>query len=447
VKQLKVGIAGLRRGVGYLRHFDRYRYADVRVTAVYDPRPGPMAEMQKEHGAEPCGSFAELISADVDAVVVASPPAFHAEQTVAAASAGKHVLCEVPAALTLEECGAVVDAVRSSGVKYMMSENGNFEGFVRTWRKLVRDGRLGTVLYAEGEYIHDLRDEMLADSDGNWIRYADRHSVADAQPTWRATFPPSLYMPHPLGPLLYMLGNDRCVTVSALSTGSELASDLRDTPDMQAAILKTAGGAVLRCTLAYAVEREPPLTNWQSLYGTEGTVEWKRCEWDKPKAWFRHMRGWLEGAGRPDMAGVPWSTLNPETPPEARGWDDWGNPHPSSRYDCDWYVVHEFLQAILQDSRPPIDAVPGDGLLGSRHLRQHLRAAGRRRRANSRPAGGRWLARASRRSTPASTSYARNRSPDRWTTLRRSSPPTVALVAAANASSAPSAAMRRSHPC
>jgi predicted dehydrogenase len=357
LSQLKVGIAGLRRGLGYLQHVNHYRYADARVTAVYDPLQNRMAAAAEAHGTAPCASFEQLLETDVDLVVLASPPAAHAQQTIAAVSAGKHVLCEVPAATTLDDACAVVEAVERSGVKYMMSENGNFEGFVRAWHRLVREGRLGTIIYGEGEYIHDLRHTMLADAEGNWVASEDRDTVEGARPTWRASFPPILYIPHPLGPLLYTLGNDRAVTVSAMSSGSFMASELRDgAPDMQVAILKTAGGALLRCTVAYAVERESPLTNWQSVYGTEGAIEWKRAEWDTPKAWFKDLHGWQRGAGRPDMVPIDWSVLSgDEAPPEARGFGEWGDPDPASRYDADWFVVHHILQAILNDTTPPID--------------------------------------------------------------------------------------------
>src|SRR4051812_617644 len=52
---------------------------------------------------------------DVDAVIVSTPPSLHAEMTIAALRAGKHVLCEKPLARTVEECGAMVAAAHETG--------------------------------------------------------------------------------------------------------------------------------------------------------------------------------------------------------------------------------------------------------------------------------------------------------------------------------------------
>ncbi len=77
------------------------------------------ADFAQRHGARRhYTSVADLLSDDeVDAVYVATPPHLHAEQTVLAAEAGKHVLCEKPMALTVAECETMVAACRDAGVE------------------------------------------------------------------------------------------------------------------------------------------------------------------------------------------------------------------------------------------------------------------------------------------------------------------------------------------
>lgn len=80
---------------------------------------------------------------DVDAVYVATPVHLHAEQTIAAAEAGKHVLCEKPMALNVAECDRMIAACRANNVKLGVAYYRHFYPAVRRVKELVNSGELG----------------------------------------------------------------------------------------------------------------------------------------------------------------------------------------------------------------------------------------------------------------------------------------------------------------
>jgi len=82
---------------------------------------------------------------DVDAVIVSTPPSLHAEMTIAALRAGKHVICEKPLARTVKECAAMVAAARESGRFLATGFNYRFYPSVLKARELLDSGLIGKV--------------------------------------------------------------------------------------------------------------------------------------------------------------------------------------------------------------------------------------------------------------------------------------------------------------
>src|SRR5690554_6071583 len=93
--------------------------ASAELVAVQDVAEGRMREVAEKYGVTGYLTVEELLADDaVDAVYIATPTHVHHEQTVVAAKAGKHVLCEKPLALTQEECVASIEACAEAGVKF-----------------------------------------------------------------------------------------------------------------------------------------------------------------------------------------------------------------------------------------------------------------------------------------------------------------------------------------
>jgi predicted dehydrogenase len=92
----------------------------------------------------------------VDAVYVALPNSMHAEYTIRAAKAGKHVLCEKPMATSVEECEQMIAACKAAGVKLMIAYRCQYEPIHLKAVSLIRSGALGQVQAIESAFGFDI---------------------------------------------------------------------------------------------------------------------------------------------------------------------------------------------------------------------------------------------------------------------------------------------------
>jgi len=98
-----------------------------------------------------------LANPEVDAVFIATPNALHAEQVLAAAEAGKHVLCDKPMALTVEDAIREVEACHAAGVKFGINFHNRHLPWVQETARLVAEGAIGEVLTVQVEAGAGLR--------------------------------------------------------------------------------------------------------------------------------------------------------------------------------------------------------------------------------------------------------------------------------------------------
>lgn len=90
-----------------------------------------------------------LKDADIDAVYIATPVYLHASQVIAAAEAGKHILCEKPMALNSSECVAMLDACRAQGVTLGIAYYRHFYPIIERIKQLLAQGTIGTPVVAQ----------------------------------------------------------------------------------------------------------------------------------------------------------------------------------------------------------------------------------------------------------------------------------------------------------
>ncbi len=86
---------------------------------------------------------------DIDVVYVVLPNSMHAEFCIRAAKAGKHVICEKPMAVSVEECDAIINACKEAGVKLSVGYRLQSEPYTREIKKIVTEKRYGEVKYIE----------------------------------------------------------------------------------------------------------------------------------------------------------------------------------------------------------------------------------------------------------------------------------------------------------
>lgn len=146
MSKIKVGLLG---GGGIVEaHIRGYRtYSDaIEVTAIADVVDETARRRAAELGAAAYTDFRQMIiEADLDAVDICLPHHLHAEAIVAAAQAGKHILCEKPLCLTVQQADEVQRAVSAADVTLMCAHNQLFLPAVSTAKQLLDQGILGTV--------------------------------------------------------------------------------------------------------------------------------------------------------------------------------------------------------------------------------------------------------------------------------------------------------------
>lgn len=128
------------------RESDRYNKGIIKKAGTLGREPARRLVDQTQ-GSKSCAAhedFREVLArADVDAVMIATPDHWHALQAIAAAKAGKHIYCEKPVSLTIQQGRAMSDAVRASGVVWQTGSQQRSEVHFRMACELVRSGRIG----------------------------------------------------------------------------------------------------------------------------------------------------------------------------------------------------------------------------------------------------------------------------------------------------------------
>ena len=136
-EKLSVALIGAgRAGMIHARNF-RAGVPYARLAAVADPAEGAAAPAGKELEIARCVTdYRELLADEtIDAVIIVTPTKYHCEIAVAAAKAGKHILCEKPMAMTVEECNEMDRAAKENGVKLQLAFMRRFDAsFVKAKR-------------------------------------------------------------------------------------------------------------------------------------------------------------------------------------------------------------------------------------------------------------------------------------------------------------------------
>lgn len=336
--KIKVGIVGKRgaSAVSGLRSVE-----GVDVTAFCEIDPEALASQKSEHGVENGFSDYEEMLDHVDAVAIGSPMQLHVSQAILALEAGKHVLSEVTAAVTMDECWRLLDAVRASGKTYMLAENYcYFEENVLV-REMVRKGLFGEIYFAEGEYLHDVR--FL-------------HHQADGSPTWRHFWqvgvPGNTYITHELGPPMQWLRaqdpTDRIESVVCLGSG------VRTDPghphdDTSLTLIKTRSGKLLKMRLD--MMSNTPGMSYYSVQGVLGTYESGRGGSVGSRIWTGENKtvGW----GDPHREWRPVSEYHEHLPSDYRRHAEAARA--AGHGGGDYHTARLFAEAIRDGSPPDID--------------------------------------------------------------------------------------------
>ena len=291
-EEIRIGVVGAAgRGGSFFRSLRALE--GVGVTAACDVNAEGLAKAARAWAIPHTFTDYEALldSGEADAVVIGTPMEFHAAQAVSALQRGVHVLSEVPAAVSLDQCRRLVAAAAASRGVYMMAENYCYGIPNVIVGEMARAGLFGRTYYAEGHYLHELKalNEIT-----RWRR------------KWQTGIDGNTYITHELGPLLRWLSPRRVVQVACTGSGHHYADPRGEQYGIQDVIVtlgRLSGGGLVQCQIDMLSER-PHKMDYYRLQGTLGAYESGRAPDEVPKVSLRK-------APRPpdDQSAMQWEPL------------------------------------------------------------------------------------------------------------------------------------------
>jgi predicted dehydrogenase len=233
------------------------RCQNSRLAAVVTGDAAKGARVAAEHGlpASAVYSYATFDSIrdnpDIDIVYVCLPNAMHAEYTIRAAKAGKHVMCEKPMAISVAECEAMIAACRKADRKLMIGYRCHFEPFNLEAMRLARSGVAGKIRYVRTEHGFTQGDPSKwrlkrALSGGGSLMDMGVYSLQAAR---------------------YMTGEEP-IAVTARESTDRSDPRFREVEDMIEWTLEFPSGAIAGCQSMYSANQNHVL-----LMGDKGRIE------------------------------------------------------------------------------------------------------------------------------------------------------------------------------
>lgn len=336
-RRIRIGIVGGRFGATFQFH----EHPACTVEAVSDLRPERRTALQKAYRCAKAYDSLELLLRDpqVEAVFLATPAPDHVRHSVMALRAGKHVLCAVPAAGSLEECRLLIDTVKATGLTYMMAETSVWQQPTISAREFHRAGKFGEIYCTESAYHHAGLETL-------WFE--------DGKPTWRHGLPPMHYPTHCTAHLISVTG-ERLTEVSCQGWGD------RD-PLLQG---NPYGNPFWNETAHFRTNRGHTMQVQVWWRGAHRGGERAQYYGDRMSFFFPHPNGTgavIVRSGQQlekDDAGFERQlpAFEPYTVPE--WWNTGRLPaplrHRSGHEGSHTFITHEFIDALVHGRRPFVD--------------------------------------------------------------------------------------------
>ena len=150
-----IGIIGCGK-ISQVRHIPEYfANPNAKIIGYFDLAKERAAQMAAKYGGKVFDTVEDLLADPaIDAVSVCVANNMHADVTIAALKAGKHVLCEKPMATNIEDCERMVAAAKQYGRYLMIGQNQRFALAHAEARKLIKEGLIGRVLSFRTTFGH-----------------------------------------------------------------------------------------------------------------------------------------------------------------------------------------------------------------------------------------------------------------------------------------------------
>lgn len=358
---IRLAVVGGNRGFSYTKTIDSLP-GQIELAAVCDLDEQVFSKWKERYpDIQTSTSYEQLLDDDsIDAVFIATPMLIHARQAVQAMKAGKHVLCEVSSAHTVEDCWELVETVEQTGKVYMMAENFCYTRLNMMIRNMSEQGMFGDITHAECGYIHDVRRAT---------------NNADGTLKWRGEmlrdFNGINYPTHSLGPIAQWLGINQkdgdsfdymTTVVSKPASQCDYFAELfgKDHPgaqpdywkqgDSALTLIRTKQGAVIYLRNDFSSPR-PFNYKHHALQGTKGSFLPPRFEGEEPMIWFDSRSSEKSYNGK-----AVWTPLWEYADEFEHPW--WSRSREKAEAAAsfgDYFVMEEFAAAIREDRLPEMD--------------------------------------------------------------------------------------------
>ena len=334
---IKIGIAGTR-GLSSLMGLSCIE--DVKITAMCD-----LDEEHLKNAASRIGGdvktfriFDDMLEkGDIDAVVIATPMQCHVPQAIAALEAGKHVMSEVTAGVSMDELFWLCESVEKYNKIYMYAENYIFDPRVQQVRKMVEAGLFGEPYYAEGMYLHNIGNLFVyPNGKTSWRSY------------WQCGIRGNFYPTHSIGPVMQWFPGDRITEVSTFSPGVHNTLGLKQDSGTTS-MCRTAKGKLLNIRVDCMSPR-PHNMDFYQLQGTKGCFNSKAHGDDFNRVSF------IDDENDSPLHNMKWRNLEEYDMYLPDRYKNATEEQKSAGHNGgDFFIVEDFINAVRENKQPELD--------------------------------------------------------------------------------------------
>lgn len=261
-QRVRVAIIGLGFGSEFIPIYQRHPNAEMYAICQRDPTKlqqiGDAFKVEKRYT-----KFDEVLAdPQVDFVHINSPIPDHAPMTIAALMAGKHVMCTVPMATTIDDCRAIVELVQKTGLKYMMAETVVFAREYLFVKEMYDKGELGKVQFLQASHQQDM----------------------DGWPNYWPGLPPMHYATHCVGPCM-ALTNAEAEYVSCFGSGTirqELIGKYHSPFAVETCHIKFRNSDLTARIYRSLFDTARQYRESFDVYGSKKAFEWQLVEGEDP---------------------------------------------------------------------------------------------------------------------------------------------------------------------
>ena len=259
-----IGIIGCGK-IAQVRHIPEYAdHPQARLAGFYDLNQERARELAEKWGGKAYSSWEEMLAdPGIDAVSICVANNAHAQLSIAAMQAGKHVLCEKPMATTLADCEAMVAAARESGKFLMIGQNQRLTKAHQKARELVESGTLGKILTFRTTFGHGGPETWSVDPGKNTWFFDKSKAAMGAMADLGI---------HKTDLIQYLLGQTVVETTAKVTTLDKRGADgqLIGVDDNAICIYRMSGGAMGTMTASWTFYGAED--NSTVLYGTKSIL-------------------------------------------------------------------------------------------------------------------------------------------------------------------------------